>query len=221
MYLFSPSGQDECMSLAYRDRCHNVPARRYRRRNFARRCEINFLPTVHLDTDQSAPKHNHLECRSGLRGFHLCPGTWSLHQSSEAMCDPLTHNSHRCVTTPDTIRTSCRVFEVCDQAVILSGGWNSLSVGVQAQHRAAHMVHLFKRNGIKRRNIKIFHANGIEHIESKQGLKKLLLSAVFLSSICICPKFVWTAKYSQGNHQYKHTLYTSFYPEDVIILSSL
>ncbi|GFR60045.1 hypothetical protein ElyMa_003521400, partial [Elysia marginata] len=160
--------KDECMYLAQRKRCHNAPARKSRRRNFASRCEINFLPTVHLDTEQSRTKGNHLSCRSGLPGYHTCPETWSLNQSSVELCDPLSHNSHQCVTTPDTIRTSCRVFEVCDQAVIVSGGWNSLTVGPGARQRVVQMAQLFKKNGFKRRNIKIFHANGIGQIKTNE-----------------------------------------------------
>ncbi|RUS72759.1 hypothetical protein EGW08_019477 [Elysia chlorotica] len=159
--------KDECMYLAHRDRCHDAPTRKSRRRNFAFKCEINFLPTVHLDMDQTRTKRNHLKCLPGLPGYHTCPKAWSLNHNSLALCDPLSHNSHHCVTTPDTIRSSCRLFEVCDQAVLLSGGWNSVTIGDQAEHRLVRMAQLLKNNGFKRRNIKIFHANGIEQLDSK------------------------------------------------------
>ncbi|GFO35722.1 hypothetical protein PoB_006222700 [Plakobranchus ocellatus] len=158
---------DECMHLAYRDGCRNVPMRRSRRRSFARKCEINFLPTVLLDTERSRSRHNHLRCLHDLPGYHPCPREWTSDHSSPTLCDPLSQNSHHCVTTPDTIRTSCRVIEVCDQAVIVSGGWNEVIMSTQAEERVVRMAQLFRRNGIKKRNIKIFHANGVEQIQSK------------------------------------------------------
>ena len=155
------------MHLARRDRCHDVPTRKSKRRNFGLKCEINFLPTVYLDTEQTRVKRNHLKCLFGLPEYHACPTIWSLNHSSLALCDPLSHNSHHCVTTPDTIRTSCRLFEVCDQAVIVSGGWNTVTIGAEAEQRVVRMAQLLKKNGFKRRNIKVFHANGIGQVNSK------------------------------------------------------
>ena len=38
--------------MAAKNRCHNIVDRRHKKRNWARRCDINFLPVVHaLDAD--------------------------------------------------------------------------------------------------------------------------------------------------------------------------
>ena len=42
------------MTLASKNRCHNAVDRRHKKRNWARRCDINFLPVVHA-VDADAP----------------------------------------------------------------------------------------------------------------------------------------------------------------------
>ena len=93
--ILSIPDNEECMHLAMRKKCRNAVERHSRgRRNLARRCEINFLPVVHLssgdDEDPRVPAlpssvvgqdenggeesvKNHLHCRSGMAGFGPCP----------------------------------------------------------------------------------------------------------------------------------------------------
>ncbi|XP_005094755.2 uncharacterized protein LOC101864447 [Aplysia californica] len=156
---------DECMHLVSRRRCRNLLERRSRRRNFAKRCEINFLPTVHLDTDRTLPKHNQLACKPDLMGFHQCPQLRPLNDTSRLLCDPLKENTQTCATTHETVRTSCRIFEICDQAVLVFGGWNRLTSHVSNEENIKGMYQLLRRNGFKRRNIKLFYANGVKEFQ--------------------------------------------------------
>lgn len=159
-------GHMQCMTLALRKRCKNALERRFRRRNFAKRCEINFLPVVQLDySDEqsvsiSVRRENHLECRSRFAGFGLCPTLRSAEETSELICNPIRDNTKRCSTTHETVHTSCRIFEICDQAVVISGGWNRQTTGTRHLRNVELFYWMLRENGFKKRNIKIFFANG-------------------------------------------------------------
>ena len=161
------------MTLALRKRCRNALERRSRRRNFARRCEINFLPVVqiaksdkHIGFSQSK-RENHLTCRSNIAGYARCPVFRTEAETAELICNPFRDNTKRCSTTHETVHTSCRMFEICDQAVLISGGWNRLTTGTRHKRNVELFYWMLRENGFKKRNIKIFFANGAEGIHSK------------------------------------------------------
>jgi len=172
------------MTLALRKRCKNALERRFRRRNYARRCEINFLPVVQLDSSYDVTltssalsssfipsqeafptkRENHLQCKSNFAGFGECPDFRTEAETAELICNPIRDNTQRCSTTHETVHTSCRLFETCDQAVIVSGGWNRLT-SERRHHRNVELVYwMLRDHGFKRRNIKIFFANGADGV---------------------------------------------------------
>ncbi|XP_064648494.1 uncharacterized protein LOC135500775 [Lineus longissimus] len=151
-------GYGECLTLAIKKRCKNALERRKRRRNFAKRCEINFLPHVSLPEDPDAKQH--LVCRDNIPGFASCPTYRPLNETSGIICNPLRDNTKRCETTHETIHTSCRVFEICDQAVMLSGGWTREASLPRHRENIDDMYNMFRRHGFKKKNIKVFFANG-------------------------------------------------------------
>lgn len=163
------------MTLALRKRCKNALERRFRRPNYARRCEINFLPVVHLDTPHHSTeseafpskRENHLECKADFAGFGQCPEFRSAEETAELICNPIRDNTQRCSTTHETVHTSCRMFEICDQAVIVSGGWNRLTTGTRHLRNVELFYWMLRENGFKKRNIKIFFANGASGVNSK------------------------------------------------------
>lgn len=163
------------MTLALRKRCKNALEKRFRRRNYARRCEINFLPVVQLDmpdklsSSESFPskRENHLECKSNFAGFGRCQVFRRPEDTAELICNPIRDNTQRCSTTHETVHTSCRMFEICDQAVLLSGGWNRLTTGTRHQRNVELFYWMLRENGFKKRNIKIFFANGADGVHSK------------------------------------------------------
>ncbi|PVD31153.1 hypothetical protein C0Q70_10431 [Pomacea canaliculata] len=182
------------MYLALRRRCRNALERLSRRRNYARRCEINFLPLVHLGNDGVSPRPlphhhhhhpqhqrptggdspegvvvdpvpvNHLECRSLLAGFARCPDVVAVNETGP-VCNPLRDNTRRCATTHALVRSSCRMLEVCDQAVLLSGGWNRHISGLHSLQNVERMYTMLRAHGFLRRNIKIFFANGADPLQ--------------------------------------------------------
>ncbi|ESO88005.1 hypothetical protein LOTGIDRAFT_166024 [Lottia gigantea] len=159
----------ECMTLALRKRCRNTMGRKSKRRNYARRCEINFLPVVHLQSNRDAKVYmakrtNHLKCMSHVAGFGSCPTLRTVNETRKIICNPIRDNTQRCATTHQTVRTSCRLFEICDQAVLVSGGWNRHTTGLRHKQNIEHVYDFFRSNGFKRRNIKIFFANGAQSL---------------------------------------------------------
>ena len=168
------TGMGECLTLALRKRCRNALERRSRRRNFARRCEINFLPVVqfhksghHFDFHVQNKRENHLTCRSNIAGYGRCPILRTESETAELICNPFRDNTKRCSTTHETVHTSCRMFEICDQAVLISGGWNRQTTGTRHKRNVELFYWMLRENGFKKRNIKIFFANGAEGIHSK------------------------------------------------------
>lgn len=72
LFLSVRAGNQECLQLAMKNRCHNLIEKTLgsgatRRKNFARRCEINFLPVVHFE-DEEPPFENRLECVEYVEG---------------------------------------------------------------------------------------------------------------------------------------------------------
>ena len=161
------------MTLALRKRCKNALERRSRRRNFAKRCEINFLPVVQIDKSDiqrelmNGKRENHLTCRPNLAGYGPCPQLRTVEETAELICNPFRDNTKRCSTTHETVHTSCRMFEICDQAVLISGGWNRQTTGTRHKRNVELFYWMLRENGFKKRNIKIFFANGAEGIHSE------------------------------------------------------
>ncbi len=119
------------------------------------------MPLVHKEGDSR--KEQLLTCRANLPGFASCPPLRPLNETSSLICNPLRDNSKRCETTHEKIHTSCRVLEICDQAVILSGGWNRFSTLPYHMDNVGQIYRMLRNHGFKRRNIEIFFANGIKH----------------------------------------------------------
>lgn len=96
-------GNGECLTLALKNRCHNLINAVSRRRNFAKKCEINFLPLVYYD-GQEPPYQNRLQCTEDVDGklnysfFHYSFSFdyrfWSMSSVSSAKRDII--NQLRC-----------------------------------------------------------------------------------------------------------------------------
>ena len=156
--LLSEGG--DCLILAIKKRCRNNMERRGRRRHMARRCEINFIPKVFLEDDLDHEQR--LTCRPFLAGYGACPELRPEGQGSVEICDPLLENSKRCETSQDKVQTSCRAFEICDQAVLLSGGWDQQVSLPRHLANMQNMYRMLRAHGFKRRNIELFFADGLE-----------------------------------------------------------
>lgn len=187
----------DCLTVALKERCQNLLDRRGRRRNYSRRCEINFPPLVVTEEDARTPfrlhafthAHGHgpirsealrqrLRCRSDAQGYAPCPRLRPLNDTEHLVCDPLGVNSKRCSPTHETVHTRCRLFEVCDQAVVLSGGWSRDLSPEVTRDNVKLAYNMLRHNGFHKGNIKIFYANG-----AKKDADPDLRHAIYPSSM--------------------------------------
>lgn len=161
------------MTFALKKRCKNAIKRNSKRKHWARRCEINFLPVVHIRKSsksqhaKSDENYNYLKCWKDIKGFGKCPELRPENETKDVICNPIRDNTKRCSTTHETVHTSCRVFEICDQAVMLSGGWNRETSSVRFKKNLAEFYVMLRNYGFRKRNIKIFYANGAYNFHSK------------------------------------------------------
>ena len=141
-----------------------------------RRCEIDFLPLVHSSNSAPLQSEQRLLCNDNVAGFAPCPSLRSWNETSELICDPLSTNHKRCDSTQELVKTRCRLFETCDQAVLLSGGWNWQLSGKREMHHLLSMYRMLRRNGFGKHSVKIFFANGV-----RAGPGELLMTVRFLT----------------------------------------
>ncbi|XP_066961099.1 uncharacterized protein [Macrobrachium rosenbergii] len=166
----------DCLTVAVKERCRNLFDRRGRRKNYARRCEINFPPLVLTEEDAHAHAYSRahsptahratespiqrLRCRDDVIGYAPCARLRPLNDTEHLVCDPLGVNSKRCSAGHNTVHTRCRLFEVCDQAVLVSGGWNRDLSPEESRNKLKMSYDMLRHNGFHKGNIKIFYANG-------------------------------------------------------------
>ncbi|XP_043227581.1 uncharacterized protein LOC122384327 [Amphibalanus amphitrite] len=158
----------ECIAVAVKSRCLNQLESQYHLDDVASRCQLNFLPEVRLrapaEPADGEPR-NLLSCRP-LAGFGSCPRLRPLADTQRLLCDPSGANHHRCDTT-HFVETRCRLMETCDQAVLLSGGWNRLHSDQRSRLNVLHMYRMLKHSGFRKHNIKVFFANGRDNVDGE------------------------------------------------------
>lgn len=108
-------------------------------------------------------------------GFGRCQRLRAANETLNLLCDPLYVNTRRCSSKFGMVHTKCRIFETCDQAVVVSGGWNREASLPRLLDNAENVYYMLRTNGFRKGNIKVFFANGLGH-----GLKGWL---VFLLSL--------------------------------------
>ncbi|XP_065416516.1 uncharacterized protein LOC135974104 isoform X2 [Chrysemys picta bellii] len=165
-------GSYECLTLALRSRCENQTKRRGRggqgtreaaEAGRARReeplvgvCEIHFLPLVVAAQDPK--RQQRLHCVE-LPGFGPCPQPLPVVSPSPmaARCE-LDKNTRRCHRQQLPAHKSCRMYQTCDHAVLLSGGWQDQ---ITYPHHARNLrlfAQMLRRNGFRQEHIKAFFA---------------------------------------------------------------
>jgi len=173
------------MMLAVKRRCRNAVDRRSRRRNFDRRCEVNFVPLVTSNADiddelddrrlggdwsshgrRRRPRQL-LTCRSNVDGFSTsCPSLRALNDTSHLLCNPIRENARRCETTHAALRGTggCRLFEICDRAIVVSGGWNRWTHRRWHADNVAGVYAMLRHHGFTAGNVKVFFADGDSNV---------------------------------------------------------
>lgn len=96
-------------------------------------------------------------------GFAPCPELRPQNETDFLLCNPVRVNTQRCSTTQEMALTRCRLFETCDQALLLSGGWDRLSSPVAGGLANLRDVYaMLTRFGFKSNNVRAFYANGAD-----------------------------------------------------------
>jgi len=136
---------------------------------FSGRCQINVLPLVYGLSDTGAHVRQLLTCRDSYSGLATCPVMNPDANSSGIVCDALNVNSKKCETTRDIVDESlqCLVTKICDQAVLVSGGWNQINSRRHYADGVRLMYAMLQRNGGQKSNVKIFMSVGSPHSRRK------------------------------------------------------
>ncbi|XP_057369384.1 uncharacterized protein LOC130690390 [Daphnia carinata] len=175
-----PLDGDECMNRIFKNRCANrmmvrratnaaAPTTNWRHPH---RCDVDFLPLVHLQNKAPLQSEQRLVCTNQVKGLAPCPQLRSWNETSELICDPLSTNHKRCDSTQDVVKTRCRLFETCDQAVLLSGGWNWQWSGERELGRLMSVYRMLRHNGFDKQSVKIFFANGARAKKGASGAEQ-------------------------------------------------
>ncbi|XP_030846178.1 uncharacterized protein LOC593876 isoform X2 [Strongylocentrotus purpuratus] len=178
----------ECLQLAEKQRCRN----RLWPRSGRRRCDINFLPHVYSPFDET--REQHLVCRDdAILGFGACPTYRSDAANYSTNCE-LNKNTRRCEVPSLKVKARCKVYEICDQAVLISGGWNRQTSLQSSADNVRDMYSVLRKNGFRRPNIKTFFADtssvlGIDEEGSRHTYPATHKMAIqsHLSTLCRTP----------------------------------
>ncbi|GIY18862.1 hypothetical protein CDAR_251611 [Caerostris darwini] len=170
-----------CLSLALRKKCHNLLLNNNWKLNYHRKkqCEINFFPLVHLDSEEPSQRLQKLECRDFVSSFAPCPVLRPRNHTDNLFCDALEENTLRCSTSSTTVGIRCRLFERCDHAVLISGGWDRLTDRPLYLENIVKFHDLLMKNGFLHSNVKMFYSNGNQGIEEHLGIKDEVFPAAF------------------------------------------
>ncbi|XP_057708452.1 uncharacterized protein si:ch211-67e16.11 isoform X2 [Corythoichthys intestinalis] len=122
-----------------------------------RLCEVHFLPLVVGVGDNNRTQR--LRCVDH-KDFSRCPqlvpmGSPSLPISS---CE-LNKNTRRCHQQPLATHLSCRLYQTCDHAVLISGGWRQQMTFQRHVHNLQKFYRMLRINGFHKDHIKTFFAS--------------------------------------------------------------
>ncbi|KAF1382925.1 hypothetical protein PFLUV_G00148880 [Perca fluviatilis] len=210
---------EECLTLALKGRCQNQLKRRQAgperlmgnghgrlaggalrgstittsggsrlvERAVGRLCEVHFLPLVVGVGDSNRTQR--LRCVDHAE-FARCPqplpmGSPSLPVSS---CE-LNKNTRRCHQQPLATHLSCRLYQTCDHAVLISGGWQQQMTFQRHVQNLQKFYRMLQNNGFHKEHIKTFFASSGQLPEDVEGVYSATEKAVIRNHVSyICRK---------------------------------
>ncbi|XP_077973961.1 uncharacterized protein LOC144429658 [Styela clava] len=190
-------GSGLCLIRAQKSRCWNnvrVSASETRKDYQIKKCEVNFIPLV-SDYFQESTEHGkrqELICIHNLAGFGPCPADLNVTSKVDERCE-LRENTKQCYlkkTAPEKHRPLlCKLYEICDHAVTVFGGWNEMSMRVRNEENVRMIYKMLRRNGFLKDKIQIFYnGNGDLELEADYtgGLPATEKSAIrhHISTLC-------------------------------------
>ncbi|XP_059199563.1 uncharacterized protein si:ch211-67e16.11 [Centropristis striata] len=205
---------EECLTLALKGRCQNQLKRRQAgperlmgnghrltsgslrgssittgggNRAVGGLCEVHFLPLVVGVGDSNRTQR--LRCVDHAE-FARCPqpmpmGSPSLPVSS---CE-LNKNTRRCHQQPLATHLSCRLYQTCDHAVLISGGWQQQMTFQRHVQNLQRFYRMLQNNGFHKEHIKTFFASSGQLPEDIEGVYSAMEKAVIRNHVSyICRK---------------------------------
>ncbi|XP_030285288.1 uncharacterized protein LOC115588684 [Sparus aurata] len=203
---------DECLTLALKGRCQNQLKRRQTgperlmgngrlrsgtittssgsrlvERAAGGLCEVHFLPLVVGVGDSNRTQR--LRCVEHAE-FARCPqplpmGSPSLPVSS---CE-LNKNTRRCHQQPLATHLSCRLYQTCDHAVLISGGWQQQMTFQRHVQNLQKFYRMLQNNGFHKDHIKTFFASSGQLPEDIEGVYSATEKAVIRNHVSyVCRK---------------------------------
>lgn len=158
---------EECLTLALKGQCQNQLKRRLRagvisgssrtiERSIGGLCEVHFLPLVVGVGDNNRTQR--LKCVDNSE-FAPCPQLLPLTSPSlpQSSCE-LNKNTRRCHQQPLATHLSCRLYQTCDHAVLLSGGWQQQMTFQHHVQNLQRFYQMLRNNGFHKYHIKTFFA---------------------------------------------------------------
>ncbi|XP_068186378.1 uncharacterized protein si:ch211-67e16.11 [Antennarius striatus] len=205
---------EECLTLALKGRCQNQLKRRQTgaerlmgnghtrlrggiittgggsrllERAAGGLCEVHFLPLVVRVGDGSRTQR--LRCVEHAE-FAKCPqplamGSPSLPVSS---CE-LNKNTRRCHQQPLATHLSCRLYQTCDHAVLISGGWQQQMTFQRHVQNLQQFYKMLQNNGFHKDHIKTFFAGSGQLPEDVEGVHSAMEKAAIRNHVSyVCRK---------------------------------
>ncbi|XP_068427925.1 uncharacterized protein si:ch211-67e16.11 [Clinocottus analis] len=150
-------------------------------------CEVHFLPLVVGVGDGNRTQR--LRCVDHAE-FARCPqplpmGAPGLPVSS---CE-LNKNTRRCHQQPLATHLSCRLYQTCDHAVLISGGWQQQMTFQRHVENLQRFYRMLQNNGFHKEHIKTFFASSGQLPDDVEGVYSATEKAVIRNHVSyVCRK---------------------------------
>ncbi|KAM6978981.1 uncharacterized protein LKV04_014243 [Tautogolabrus adspersus] len=150
-------------------------------------CEVHFLPLVIGVGDSNRTQR--LRCVEHAE-FARCPQPLPMVSPSLPMssCE-LNKNTRRCHQQPLATHLSCRLYQTCDHAVLLSGGWQQQMTFQRHVQNLQRFYRMLQNNGFHKDHIKTFFAGSGQLPDDMEGVYSATEKAVIRNHVSyVCRK---------------------------------
>ncbi|KAM4559348.1 uncharacterized protein PAE49_013776 isoform 2-T2 [Odontesthes bonariensis] len=150
-------------------------------------CEVHFLPLVVAVGDSNRTQR--LRCVDHAE-FARCPQPLPMSSPSlpVSSCE-LNKNTRRCHQQPLATHLSCRLYQTCDHAVLISGGWRHQMTFQRHAQNLQRFYKMLRNNGFHKDHIKTFFASSGQLPDDLEGVYSATEKAVIRNHVSyVCRK---------------------------------
>ncbi|KAK2840226.1 hypothetical protein Q5P01_013966 [Channa striata] len=150
-------------------------------------CEVHFLPLVVGVGDGNRTQR--LRCVDHA-AFARCPQPMPMDSPSLPIssCE-LNKNTRRCHQQPLATHLSCRLYQTCDHAVLISGGWQQQMMFQRHVQNLQRIYRMLRNNGFHKDHIKTFFASSGQLPDDVEGVYSATEKAVIRNHVSyVCRK---------------------------------